>query len=78
MYTRKWLSMSSQFYLIPNYESAAKSKQNKKFKNSDQAANLPENAIRKLEFLYNLKKAVASRHCYHEMRRKGKNLIKLS
>jgi len=25
-----------------------------------------------LEFLYNLKKAVASRHCYHEMKRKGK------
>ena len=70
--------MSSQFYLIPNYESAAKSKQNKKFKNSDQSANLPENAIRKLEFLYNLKKLSQAAIVIMRWEEKEKNLIKLS
>ena len=70
--------MSSQFYLIPNYESAAKSKQNKKFKNSDQAANLPENAIRKLEFLYNLKKLSQAAIVIMRWEEKEKNLTKLS
>lgn len=59
MYTRKWLSMSSQFYLIPKYESAAKSKQNKKFKNSDQAASSqpPRKCDPKIGIFVQLKKS---------------------
>lgn len=78
MYTRKWLSTSSQFYLIPKtkHKSAAKTVNKKetkllskqKIQKIRTTTNLPENNDPKVGFFVKLKKAVASRHCYHEMR----------